>query len=110
MGYLVAVGGGFALCTIHWNASGLFQDHCGFDLGPLWRYGELYLYGGLVIDVVCLLAAIAFGLLLLRAQFRLLHRPYLTTGLGVLAVLGLAAYALVFDVVVVSIRTFGICL
>jgi hypothetical protein len=108
IGYLVAVIGGFALCTLHWNASGLFQDHCGSDLGQLSRYGALYLYGGLLIDAVCLLAAIGFGILFLRAQFRLLRRPYFTAGVGVLAVLALAAYVLVFDLAVVSVRMFGI--
>jgi hypothetical protein len=109
LGYLIAVVGGFAFCTLHWSLVSLFQNPCGFSTGPLSTYRDPYFYGGLLFDAGCLLAAIAFGLLFWRAQFRVMHRPYLTGGLGLLGILALAAYQFWFEVVVVQITAYGFC-
>src|SRR4030081_2167790 len=109
LGYLVAVGAGFAFCTLHWSVVSLFQAACGYSPGPLSGYRDPYFYGGLLVDAACLLAAIAFGVLFLRAQFRLHHRPYLTAGVGLLAFLALVAYQFWFEVVVVQITAYGFC-
>lgn len=110
LGYLAAVGGGFGFCTLHWSLVSLFQNPCGLaPSGPLSAYRDPYFYGGLIVDAGSLFAAIAFGVLFLRAQFRLEHRPYLTAGIGLLAILALAAYQFWFEVVVVQITAFGFC-